>query len=466
MSGVFRRPHDYRPSVGVIAVLFPVVAADSPPLRQPPSQQLVAAAYREAFPFPVRVPFPMQIFQTPQDAPLARPMQQMGVFRDAAAQPNPQKFPFQLFPETPPPTIPPQSRSQEAWTYPARPAVPNWIFEASVNDALLRLSNKQSIVAAAYREDGQPYRQRLPQPQTINIPPDSPAIQHPALLPQYAALAAFRDYLYPGPTGRATGATWLSIIVDSPPLQAPGATPQALGSLAYRDATYPGPTPRAGFTPWLSALRDAPPLVTPAGAMQWLAYRDSYPNPTGRLPYPAPLQSPPDAPPLASVAQRLAHAAYRDYLYPGPTGRPTFAPWLSALRDTPPLFSVAQALAQAAWRPDYSPARGGKIPFNVFDPVVVDSPPLQQLTQRLTHAAYRGDPWPIWAAIGESMRMEAALALLFPAAEAPAPSPIVAATNATALTAAQVAAMRGEIADLKRILRQLVAVLEKKGFKI
>lgn len=469
--GVFRQPPNIRPRLPFAAALFDVPpTVDDPPLRLPLAMAAAQAAYRPATvfhrqrPVDVSVLFPVV---TADDPPISAPAPR------GAWRPNPiypQHLPALDFTQLGDPLPPPRPLSETMMVRTVRRPYPPASQGAENPMALLDLEmvdapcglDTQTPTLLAYRT---PYimPQRLRQPPdlfgvvVVDDPPPPKAISETAM-----ARTAWRGP-WSQPAQRVPPPP-LNDLGDDVPL---AGSAQRAAQAAYR-ALWSVP-PQRLLPPDLSQLGDDVPLLQPASnLMARTAWRPPW-SPAGSRPFPQAIFAPatvPDDPPLTTPAALFARLGWRPPWSPVGFIPPASLLFQVSLPDDPPLRTQAQAFAQAAWRPYYPPGQRARLAISIFDPVVVDDPPFGQTIQRIAQAAYRGNLFPLVAAIQYNMRMDAALALLFPAAPAATPSPITAVANSSALTAAQVTAMRADITKMNRRLEYLISVLEKRGLKI
>lgn len=430
----FRRPHDYRPALGVIAVLFPVGVADEPPLRQPMPIQAAHAAYRPAhitptarysppiqvldyqatnFPFalnaqeaakagyrapyvavPIRQPQIIDIldFQTEDAAVGQGDIQQLAAIalRPAWTVPNrivPSADLFQALAAEQPQAVAYQSLAHAS--YRTAMAVPYSL--PSALPAILGPYDEDPINRSASQKSNNPAFQS----KTVIPPPtlfpaavfgfvqvDEPPLSSVAV---GAAQAAYRTP-HQIQTQRINPAGIFNSLGDDPLWVIPV---QQMAGNAYRDG-IPRAVQRFNWEPIFENYVDPVPMDRPASQqMAANAYRAPFSRAatvdTSLLLYPPPVVDPP---PLARpAAQAMAQAAY---VAPfsrsqGPDARALFIP----SNDDPPLSSTAQASAQAAYRPVGSPQRIPLALSVAVFPQVLDAVPLRSNAQDLAQAAYR-----------------------------------------------------------------------------
>lgn len=327
MSGVFRRPHDFRVQPRNEAALFgggspPVV--DDPPLSRNAEQERFHAASRLAWPFrPSGAGLAVALFpQAPaaDDPPLSRGLAQELALAGLRPYPIPSRiylfdpavFPPGAAPEAPPLQGPEAQRLFWATSRPygMPPRGPSPLPPLDENDTVFSPGVEQLLAHLARRPDTRPVAPFLLPPALFPAPaPDAPPLA--GLGAQEAFLAALRPGWQRDVASPLHPALFPAPAPDQPPLSRHPATdafwaayrpyPIRGGHVLLADALYPAP--------------DAPPI--PGLAAQeafWAGFRTPFARP-GWAPLAAPLFPVvlPDSPPFGGQAGLMqARAARRD----------------------------------------------------------------------------------------------------------------------------------------------------------
>ncbi len=423
MAGVFRRPHDYRPTLGVVAVLFPVGGPDSPPLQQPSVQQIVATAFRTPFQGRPVFAFPSQLFPgVVVDAPpLSQPVQRTNQ-RAAAHSFYTQKNPASID-----------------------------LLELFEVDGPAGQGDTQEAAHAFYRRQA-PFQVRPAFPGFL-VPPveDLPPLQAqqpPAsafrALPKLGAPAPFPIYLFSQ---------------DDPPLK--GADPQATATAFFRSIARQAA--QINYGPLFDVpVVDSPPLRSYGQEAGWGAYRPAA-QPQRPVPLFSPALFPPvvDGPPLVGFGQQAGISAYRPPFQP-PRPLPLFHPGIfPPVVDDPPLFVFSPQGASQAFRSPPAYRVPASPPSALFDVVIPPDFPFRDLAQGIVRSAYRAGDWVTIHQVYRLLRSTPFDALFPPPVVVVPPATTVTQLITGYATKAQAEALKSDIAALRRRLEFLIGLMEK-----
>lgn len=337
---------------------------------------------------------------------------------------------------------------------PSRAITDPW-FLFSLDDPPLR-ATAQEAARAAYRPAGMPAPARMPVEPWFLFSLDDPPLRNVA---QEAARAAYRPLGAPQPA-RLPVEPWFLFSLDEP---TPRSLDPQLVAAAYRAASA---RPIRQAADALAALLYQTPAEDPplqGATSPWPSYR-GLGQPQRLPPMFSPSTFPPvvEGPPLTFMDQQLVAAAYRAATQPR---RPL--PFLHAgifppVVDSPPLMGAWQQFAQTAYRGAFPRPMVPGIPAALFIPPA--DFPFPHLAQQLTRAALRTYDYGVLASLVRVMR-PIAFDALFPVTPIIPPTPGTVQIITGYATSVQMKKALDDIAGLRRDLRNLISLMEKRGFK-